>query len=1044
MKPCAKAVWSLSAVVACLLMLSPATAVAQGTTTGSLTGVVTDAQGGVLPGAAVLATHTPTGTTYDGVTDGQGRFNILNVRVGPYNVTVSMGGFKPETQLDIDVRLGETKTVDFRLQLETVAETVEVIGQASLIDSSRAGTADNVGTQVIENLPTISRNLTDIARISPYFNPTGLNEDPLAVSVAGRNNRYNNVQIDGAVNNDVFGLAASGTPGGQTEAQPISLDAIQELQLVVSPYDVRQGGFSGGGINAITRSGSNQFKGTAYFFGRNQDWVGRSPDVVNADGSTTRGTKVAQFKDQQYGGSLGGRIVENKAFFFANVDWSRKDNPSGLSVNTTGQRFGRDAEVDRFINILQNRYGYNPGTKDEFIRTINSDKIFARTDFNVARQHQLVVRHNYLDGLNDIGRPTLTTYFMPDAFYRIANKTNSTVVQLNSTFGTAVNEARFTYQRIRDRRAGQPTEDRPFPFVQVELSSGTIRAGRENFSTANELDQDVYEVTNDLTWLKGSHALTLGTHNEFFKFRNLFIRDNFGNYTFTSLDLFEQGLAQAFDYSFSLTGDPQQSARFRVRQFGFYAGDQWRPMSSLTFTVGVRADIPTFPDRPTRNTLTESSVGYRTDEVPGGVLWSPRAGFNYAIGGSSTEQVRGGFGMFSGRTPYVWLSNQYGNTGIEFRRLSIGRNGANRIQFVPDATGQPTSVGNAATNEIDVVDPDYKYPSLVRGNIAYDRELGFLGLVGTAEFLYSKNLHDIRYENLNLVQTGTRPDGRPVYSRNRVAGISDLILLTNTTQGDSWSAAFKVERPFRNRFFVNAAYLYGRSRSIMDGTSSQAASNWGNVYIGGDPNNPPLTRSNFDPGHRVTISGSYDIPVGAGFSATASVFYSGQSGRPWSANYASDYNGDVRTTNDLLYIPANASEYTFASGTFDDLMTFVRAEQCLADYIGRIHERNACRAPWMNTLDGRFNLGLPFKRVRAEITLDVLNMLNLFDNQSGLIKYANFNDLLVVRPTTTTTPITYNLSNIVINGVAQTPEQQYTRFDLASRWQMQLGGRIRF
>ena len=1033
MKLRAKAVWSLSAIF-CLLTLSPATAFAQGATTGSLTGVVTDAQGGVLPGATVLATHAPTGTTYDGVTDGQGRYSLLNVRVGPYNVTATMGGFKPETQLAIDVRLGETKAIDFRLQLETVAETVEVIGQASLIDSSRAGTADNVGTQVIENLPTISRNLTDIARISPYFNPTGLNEDPLAVSVAGRNNRYNNVQIDGAVNNDLFGISPSGTPGGQTEAQPISLDAIQELQLVVSPYDVRQGGFSGGGINAITRSGSNQFKGTAYFFGRNQDWVGKSPT----------GTKVGQFKDQQFGGSLGGRIVENKAFFFTNLDWTRRDNPSGISVSGSGQTFGREAEVDRFISILQNRYNYNAGGKEEFIRTVNSDKIFARTDFNLAREHQLIVRHNYLDGLNDIGRPTVSTYYMPDNFYRIANETHSTVVQLNSTFGTAVNEARFTYQRIRDRRAGQPSEQRPFPFITVELSSGTIRAGRENFSTANELDQDVYEITNDLTWLKGRHAFTIGTHNEFFKFRNLFIRDNFGNYTFTSLDFLEQGLAQAFDYSFSLTGDPQQSARFRVRQYGFYVGDQWRPTSSLSLTMGVRADLPTFPDKPTRNPLTESTVGYRTDEVPGSVLWSPRVGFNYAIGGSSTEQVRGGLGMFSGRTPYVWLSNQYGNTGIEFRRLSIGRNTANRIPFVPDAGAQPTSVGSAATNEIDVIDPDYKYPSLVRTNVAYDRELGFLNLVGTAEFLYSKNLNDIRYENLNLVQTGTRPDGRPVFSRNRVAGISDLILLRNTDQGDSWSMAFKVERPFRNRFFLNGSYLYGRSRSIMDGTSSQAASNWGNVYVPGDPNNPPLTRSNFDPGHRITVSGSYDIPVGAGFSATASVFYSGQSGRPWSANFASDYNGDVRGTNDLLYIPANASEYTFQAGTFEDLMTFVRAEKCLSDYIGRIHERNACRSPWMNTLDGRFNLGLPFKRVRAEITLDVLNMINLFDDQRGLIQYANFNDLLVVRPVISGSNVTYNLSNIVINGVAQTPAQQLTRFDLASRWQMQLGGRIRF
>ena len=1036
MKLCTKAVWSLPAFL-CLFMLLPATVDAQGVTTGSLTGVVTDAQGGVLPGATVLATHTTTGTTYDGVTDGAGRFSILNVRVGGYNVTVTMGGFKPETHENVEVRLGEQKAVDFQLQLETVAETVEVVGQTSIIDSSRAGTADNVSTAVIENLPTISRNLVDIARTSPYFNPTGLNEDPLAVSVAGRNNRYNNVQIDGAVNNDVFGLAASGTPGGQTEAQPISLDAIQELQLVVSPYDVRQGGFSGGGINAITRSGSNQFRGTAYFFGRNQDWVGESPT----------GTKVGQFKDQQFGGSLGGRIVENRAFFFGNLDWSRRDNPSGISVTGSGQRFigGSEAEVDRFLNILQTRYGYDPGSKDEFIRTVHSDKIFVRTDFNLTRAHQLVVRHNYLDGLNDIGRPTVTQYFMPDNFYRIANETNSTVVQLNSTFGTAVNEARFTLQRVRDRRAGQPTEDRPFPMVTVNLSAGSIRAGRENFSTANELDQDVYEFTNDFTWLRGQHAFTFGTHNEFFKFRNLFIRDNFGSYGFDNLDLFEQGLAQSYDFSFSLTGDPQQSARFRVRQFGFYAGDQWRPTSSLTVTMGVRADIPTFPDRPTRNELTETTVGYRTDEVPGGTMWSPRVGFNYAIGGSSTEQVRGGVGLFSGRTPYVWLSNQYGNTGIEFRRISVARGtGAQRIAFVTDVDAQPTAIGAAATNEIDVIDSDYKYPSLIRTNVAYDRELGVLGLVGTAEFLYSKNVNDIRYENLNLVQTGTRPDNRPVFARNRVPGISDLILLTNTDQGDAWSVAFKVERPFRNRFFVNASYLYGRSRSIMDGTSSQAASNWGNVYVPGDPNNPPLTRSNFDPGHRLTASGSYDIPIGGGFSATASVFYSGQSGRPWSANYAFDYNGDARGTNDLLFIPASPEGYGFRNGTFEDLMTFVRAEECLADYIGQIHERNACRSPWMNTLDARLNIGLPFRRVRAEITLDILNVLNLIDSQSGLIQYANFNDLLVVRPEFSGSNVTYNLQNIVINGVAQTPEQQYTRFDLASRWQMQLGGRIRF
>lgn len=1031
-----KAVWSLAAAL-CAVMLGGVPASAQTVTTGSITGVVIDAQGGVLPGATVTAVHTPTGTSYEAVTDAEGRYTILNARVGPYTVTTTMSGFRQETQQNVDVTLGEQRTVDVKLQLETIAETVEVVGANSIIDSSQSGAADNVSAAEVQNLPTIARSLVDIVRVSPYFSATSLNDDPLAISVAGRNNRYNNVQIDGAVNNDVFGLAASGTPGGQTEAQPISLDAIQELQLVVSPYDVRQGGFSGGGINAITRTGTNAFRGTAYFFGRNENWVGESPTD----------TKVGPFKDQQFGGSIGGPIVENRAFFFSNIEWGRRDNPSGVSVSGSGQQFGREAEVDRFLQILRNRYNYDPGGKEEFIRTVDNDKVFVRGDINFNR-HQLTARHNYLNALNDIGRPDLQTYFLPDNFYRMRNKTNSSVAQLNSTFGQAVNELRFTYSRIRDRRAGQPFEDRPFPFVRVNVSGGgAVRAGRENFSTANELDQDVYEIHNDFTWLRGRHTLTLGTHNEFFKFRNLFIRDNFGNYSFNSLDLFEQGLAQSFDYSFSLTGDPQQPARFRVRQFGFYAGDQWRPLTNLTLTLGLRVDAPTFPDKPTRNPASEEAFGLRTDEVPNDLLWSPRVGFNYNIGGEARRQVRGGFGLFSGRTPYVWLSNQYGNTGIEFRRLTQGFNANNRIPFVADANAQPTTVGGAATNEIDLIDPDYKYPSLIRGNLAYDQELGVFGLIGTAEFLYSMNVNDVKYQNLNLRQIGTRPDGRPVFARDAVRTLSDVIFLTNTDQGDAWSIMFKVDRPFRNRIFMNAAYLYGRSTSIMDGTSSQAASNWGNVYVPGDTNNPPLTRSNFDPGHRITIAGGYDIPLGAGYTATASVYYGGQSGRPWTLSYDRDYNGDVRGFNDNVYIPASAGDVTFINGTFDQFMQFVNSEECLADFVGEIHERNACRSPWTNTLDFRLNVGLPFRRVKAEITWDVLNVINLFDNQKGLVRWANFNQLTAIRPPSPfpvgATP-SYDLRAIVVGGQVLAPEDLYVRDDLRSRWQMQLGARIRF
>ncbi len=1030
----AKGPWTL-ALALCLVLLGATRAAAQTVTTGSLVGVVTDAQGGVLPGAAVTAVHTPTGTAYEAVTDAEGRFVILNTRVGPFDVTANMSGFRPEKLSAIEVRLGEQATVGFKLQVAAVTETVEVTGESSPIDPSRAGTADSVSRVAIESLPTISRSLTDLARTSAYFNPIGLNEDPLSVSVAGRNNRYNNVQIDGAVNNDVFGLAASGTPGGQTETQPISLDAIQELQLVVSPYDVRQGGFSGGGINAITKSGTNKFSGTGYFFGRNEDFVGEGVSR----------TPIASFKHQQMGGSLGGRIIPNRAFFFSNGDFERRDNPSGISVSTSGQTFGREAEIDRFLNILRTRYDYDPGGKEEFIRTINSDKFFIRGDFNLTGRHQLIARHNLTDSLNDIGRPTVTAYFMPDGFYRIKNRTNSTVFQLNSAFGTKVNEARLTFQSIEDRRGAQPFEDRPFPLVQVNLSSGTVRAGRENFSTANELDQTVFELSDDFTWLKGKHTITLGTKNEFFKFRNLFIRNSFGNYQFNTLDLFEQGLAQSFDYDYSVTGDPLQAAKFRVRQFGFYAGDQWRPASNFTLTTGIRADIPTFPDKPTYNPSVDAAIGLRTDEVPTGVLWSPRIGFNYALSDDLREQLRGGFGLFAGRTPYVWLSNQYGNTGVEFRRLATGFNVNNRFTFVPDANAQPINVGGVASTEIDLIDSDYKYPSLMRGNLAYDRQLPFLGLIGTAELLYSRNVNDIKYQNLNLVPAGTRtPDGRPFYTRNRVAGVTDLILLTNSDEGDAWSIAFKVERPYRDRFFWNSSYLYGRSRSILDGTSSQASSNWGNVYVPGDPNEPPLARSNFDPGHRITMSGGYDIPMPAGLTARVAIFYSGQSGRPWSANFAFDANGDVRGTNDLLYIPTATDNIVYTNGTYQDLLAYVNEEECLSDYIGKIHERNACRSPWVNTFDMKLAVGLPVRRAKVELTWDVLNLINLIDPDNGVLRYANFNDLLVVRPVISGSQINYNLQNLFLNGVRQTPEEQFTRSDLLSRWQMQFGVRVKF
>ena len=1051
MKLRTKAVWSL-AVACCMALLLASPAAAQTITTGNITGTISDAQGGVLPGATVTALHTDTGTSYEAVTGTDGRFTILNVRVGTYTVAVNMSGFKDQKQEKVAVELGAERTVDFKLQLASVSETVDVVATAPAIDLSRAGTADNIPNEVKESLPTITRSLTDIVRISPMFNSQGGGggDGASVVSVAGNSYRYNNLQIDGAVNNDLFGLAGSaGTPGGTAETTPISLDAIQEIQLVVSPYDVRQGGFSGGGINAITKSGTNTLHGTGFFFGRNQDWVGKG----------TTNTKISTLKDKQGGGSLGGPIMKNKAFFFGTADYARKERPVGFSVNEGGQTppAGSADLVNRFVSDLKTLYGYTvPGDPlGEFAKDTNSDKYFIRGDFNVAKGHQLTVRHNYIDAMNDISSASLGTsqgspYRLPDAYYRYFSTTNSTVGQLNSQLGRGVNELRLTYTRIRDHR-GNPVDAAQFPQVTVQLGTTPAFfavAGTEQFSHRNAIDQDIIELNDAYTVLKGTHTLTVGTHNEFLDLSNLFIRDNFGTYFFNSLANFEAGVGQQYDHSFSATSDPLQPAAFKVRQWGFYAGDQWRVRPNVTLTYGARIDAPRYPTKPSANPLAVSTFGFATDVVPNQVQVSPRAGFNWDLKGTGTEQVRGGIGLFTGRPAYVWISNQFGNTGIDFTRIGASNNAANRIPFVADPLNQPTTVSGATagsfSNEIDMIDPDFKYPTVLRGNVGYDRQM-FGGWTGTFDFVWSNTINDIAYSNLNFGAASgvTGIGGRPFFVR-QVPSLSDAILLRNTNEGYTWNLAYEMRRAFRNGFYVNGSYSYGRAYSIMDGTSDQAASNWGNVYTPGDPNNVPLARSNFDPGHRFNLTASYNVPFFKSVQPVVSMFYSGQSGRPYTLTYGNDVNGDNRTTNDLVYVPTATDPLTYTGGTYSDLLSYLNGDPCLASFIGQIIPRNACRAPWQNTLDARFAVQLPYKRYRTELTVDVLNMINVFDAKSGLFQFENFGQDTRIRtvpsPPTASNPVTgYNIGLLTTSNFTR-----FLRDDLRSRWQVQLGARVRF
>ncbi|MGD2115890.1 MAG: TonB-dependent receptor [Acidobacteriota bacterium] len=1021
---------------------------AQGVTTGALAGHVTAAEdGSALPGVVVEAVHQPTGTRYSTVSRADGRWSILNVRVGgPYELRATLTGFQPQEVGDVFVKLGESVSVDFTLQLETIEEELTVTASVRpLITPDRQGVATNVSEQAIEDLPSLDRSFQELARLSPFFTAVGDNDEETIVTVAGRNNRYNNIQIDGAINNDLFGLAATGTPGGQAQTQPISLDVIKEIALLVSPYDVRQGGFSGGGINAITRSGTNAFQGSAYWFQRDQDFVGDGPDD----------REIGEFSQDEYGFRLGGPIQRDRLFFFVNGERSERTQPSGVSADgSSGQSFVNPAGAAEFRNILVNQYGYDPGGLGEAGEERNSDKLFGRLDWNIADTHQLTLRHNYIDADNDVYRPSTFGYEFPDRNYDFTNETNSTVLQLNSTFGAdKYNEARVTYQTIKDRRSG----GEPFPAVTVELADGSdVSAGVEPFSTKNALDQDILEITDDFTWLFGDHTVTLGTHNEIFTFDNLFIRQAFGEYTFLGLDNFRAGKAFEFDRSFSVTGDPNQSAEFDVQQLGFYAGDQWAAGQNLTVTYGLRVDVPRFPDDPSFNQEAFDEFGYRTDEMPSGnEVWSPRVGFNWNVPWKPSDewdhQLRGGVGIFTGRTPYVWLSNQYSNTGIEFQRIGSFIDidefdpNNNFIPFEPDPNNQPTDPGQIGgfpfTNEINVTDPDFEFPQVTRYTLGYDVSLPWYGLNLTAETIYADTRKEVNFQNINIVPTGETYafDGRPLFERQDNQ-FRDVILLTNTERGRQWNTALKLTHPYRKGFYGSVSWLYGESRVVNDGTSSQARSNWRFNETKGDPNEPTLGVSDFDPGHRFNASIAYNFDLGP-TDHTVSLFYNAQEGRPYSTIFFGDANGDGETGNDLFYVPASEDEVIIQGGTWEQLDAYIRGDDGLSSSRGEIVDRNASRAPWIHQLDFHYAVRVPFGRFEPEITLDIFNFGNLIDSDSGVVRFASFSAV---------SPVSFNgideATGKPIYGVSRftSLDRRFEVDDLRSRWQAKLGLRFSF
>jgi len=1082
--------------VGLLLVVTCGDLSAQGVTTGSLSGLVTtrtDKTTSNLVGATVRATHVPTGAVYGAIVRSNGRYTIRGMRGGgPYTVVATFVGYTTVTKTGITVSLGETATLDLQMEMVS-ATTKEIVITATsdeTFDKAKMGSGSVINAQTISAAPTINRSISDMARINPYTNQvqTAGSDQLQAISIAGVNSRFNNIQIDGAVANDMFALSNSGTSGGQANANFLSLDAIEELRVNVSPYDVRQSGFTGGLVNAITKGGTNDFRGSVFFFGRNEDLVGLSPDANR--------TKYDQFKDLQFGGRFGGPIVKNKLLFHITAEARLRDQPIQIGINDPGalNNFPVSTQtLDEIIRISKTQYGYDPGTYTTFVARNNSINVIGRLDWNIDESNKIQLRHNFTNAVLDRNvLRTNTTFSLSSQANTFQSVNNQTVLQWNSMFGgNMANEMRVSYTNTSDNRLLSPT---PFPQIQVTVGAGlNVVLGPERNSQANALDQDQVAFTNDFNVFLDDHTLTFGTHNELSFFNNLFIADYYGSYQYPSVASFADSTANWYRVSWAnaavVGSNPQPRAKWSMLQTGYYAMDEWQVEPTLRLSYGVRVDIPIMLTTPYENAVfAQKFPGQNTSTVPSAqFLFSPRVGFNWDASGDRTFQVRGGTGIFTGRVAAVWLANQYSNTGMDIYRGALG--GSNSPSPIvdpvtrepikwdvdplnPPKAGDPGYPGAVSTSAINITDPTFRMPQVWRSTLGTDVKL-LKGVTLTVEGMYGMFLNQVDFANVNLRRSGmlvSPLDGRPMYAGATADSLvarefTDVILMRTRSVGYQYSTMAQVSMQENNEVLPGItsmlAYTFGHTYDLTSGQSSTATSQWSNTDVV-DPNNATVARSNFDVPHRIVFNASYRFNWSNDVSTTFGVFYAGQSGRPYSMSYIQDYNGDNASGgNDLIYVPKNddfntkivvaptsSTDFRTPEQIWAQIMALIDANPALKSYQGQILPRNELREPWINQLDIRLGQRvLLAEKQSIEFTLDVQNVLNLLNSAWGLQRYVNFQSANIFglntnggKPFDAQGRLRMTYNEPITNGKAGI----YTTDNFNSRWRMQLGVRFNF
>ncbi len=1064
------------------MLLGPLGALAQGVTTASLTGIVKDKAGEIIPGANVVVTHVPSGTTYGAASRVDGYYNIEGMRVGgPYTIKVSFVGYKEQVQEEVYLELGQTLILNYELITEaTELQAVVITGvQDAILNSEKMGASSNFSNRAINRLPSIGRDFRDITRLTPQAGGSSL-------TFGGRSNLYNNLSIDGATMNNVFGL--NPLPGGQSATTPFSMDAIQEMTVSLSPYDVRQGNFTGAGISAITRSGTNELSGSAYYFFRSQSFAGTTIDGVESP--------VPDFNFKNYGFRLGGPIIKDKLFFFVNAEIEQRSDPfitfpvrktgeASSSTNTQGTDDNDPATgLAGLRDFLITNYNYDPGSYKDFSRATESKRYVVRFDYNISQNHKLTLRGNITNAFQDqfpsgsggfTGGPaggrgnSNNVLSFSSSYYRINNNQYSGTLELNSVFGGGkfANSLVVGYTALRDFRQNAGGLDVP-SIATVDIlgpnGQNMTTFGPDPFTKNNKLDQDVIQFNDNFTIYLKDHTVTVGTANEYYSFNNVFTQVVNGNYRYNSLaDFYADADAgttasqRPANYNIqyvSVAGGPDATAaKWSALQLGFFAQDVYKGINNLTLTGGIRVDVPVYlSDLPKNNYV--NSIDFNGEKLRVGgwpevrPLISPRIGFNWDVNGDRSTQIRGGTGVLTGRIPFVWLSNAVSNNGLYFGQFSstnvpfdLTGDGfpynfaqtpyvATSENFSDLVGGNPTLVTNPLNRNygrssivpaVNTVSKNFKFPQVWRSSIAVDQKLPG-GVVGTLEFIYTKDINAVllRDANLKPATATLAGDGRPLYGAagadrqiisndRRLSGeVGQALVLDNTDQGQQWSVTAQFRKNFTRDFTLMAAYTYTDAREINPQSGSTAGGVFASQANIMGPNNSGVSYANALTPHRIVAYGSYRIEYMGHLATTIGLTYEGRSGFNYSYLYSGDPNSDGVGGNDLIYVPRNQSEILLASSNANDprsineiwtqLDNYINQDEYLSANRGKYVARNGAYSPWVNRLNFSllqdFYIDVKGKRNTLQFSVNIENLLNMMNSSWGLIRVPSRTQLI--------------------------------------------------